>query len=110
MKAAVLLLGVVAMLAFTPMLSAQNPRVKTVTPDAGKAGDTVEVTGDKLDSATVQEMYLTNGKDDFKAAIVSQDDGSVKFTVPKAAAGRYSLMVKAKGQLWEQPVKFTVQE
>lgn len=112
-KAMILVAGFFAMLLFAPALGAQNSRINSVDPMTGKAGDTIGVTGEAIDKAKVDELYLTDGTNDIKVQIVEQNDTSMKFKIPASAKpGRYSLMIRTKGadaKLLEQPVKLTVE-
>ena len=114
MRISILMISIFAMLALAPALGAQTCRLSTVEPDSGKVGDVIGVTGEQIDAAKVDELYLTDGKTDIKVQIVSQNETTIKFKIPaKVKAGRYSLMLKTKGadaKLLEQPVKFTVDE
>ena len=71
------------------------------------------VTGEKLDQNNVVEVYLTDGKNDFKVAIVEQTATTIRFRIPvEAKAGRFALMVLTTGKdpkLIEEPVKVTVE-
>ncbi len=102
-----------AMLVFAPALAAQNSRINSVEPGSGKTGDTIDAAGDAVNATMVDELYLTDGTNDFKVQIVEQNDKMIKFKVPeKVKAGRYSLMIRTKGKdvkLLEQPVRFTVE-
>jgi hypothetical protein len=97
------------------MAAAQSamPRMTTVTPDTGKAGDVLTVDGENLEKSQVAELYLTDGKNDYKCEVAEQTSKAIKFKVPKSAkAGRLSLMILTTGnepKLIEQPVKVTVQ-
>jgi len=106
----------VAMMLIAPQVSsaqAQTPRLLSVDPISGKAGDALTVTGENLDKAYVAELYLADGKNDVKVPMSEQTATGIKFTVPPAAkAGRYSLMVLTAGKepkLIEQPVKVTIE-
>ena len=111
-RVAVLLL---AMMTLIGVVSAQAPmpRLTTVEPDTGKAGDVMTVAGENLDKANVAELYLTDGKNDVKVALTEQADKSLKFKVPaEAKPGRFSLMILTAGKepkLLEQPVKVTIE-
>ena len=88
------------------------PRVTTVEPDSGKAGDTVSAKGENLDKTSIGEVYLTDGSKDTKVQIEEQTNTEVKFKVPQSLkAGRYHIMVLTanKASLIEQPVVFTVE-
>ena len=114
MRIGFLMAGIFAVLALAPALGAQNCRITAVDPESGKIGDTVGAAGEAVDKTKVDELYLTDGKNDFKVQIVDQTDSMIKFKIPeKIKPGRYSLMIKTKGpdvKLLEQPVRFTVDE
>jgi hypothetical protein len=96
------------------LLAAQTmPKMVTVEPGEGKAGDELTITGENLDKKSVAEIYLTDGKNDLKLPVVTQTATNIKFKIPKEAkSGRFSLMLMTAGadpKLIEQPVKVTVQ-
>lgn len=110
MRFAFLLLGVFAVLSIAPVVHGQTCQIKSVDPESGKVGDTVGATGQNMSKANLEELFLTDGTNDIKVVIVEQSDTAVKFTIPKnAKPGRYSLMIKSKNMLLEQPVKLTVE-
>jgi len=90
------------------------PKMVSVSPDTAKVGDTVVVVGEYLDKSRVAEVYLTDGKNDFKVKVTEQSEQEIKFIVPKEVKpGRYSLMVLTSGQpgmLIEEPVKLNVEQ
>jgi len=90
------------------------PRMTSVEPETGKAGDILTVSGENLGKAQVAELYLTDGKNDTKAEMKEQTPTSIAFKIPaKAKPGRFALMVLTTGKdpkLFEQPVKVTVVE
>jgi hypothetical protein len=74
----------------------------------------VSASGEGMDPANVDELYLTNGTDDIKVEMTQQTDKLIKFKVPSGVkAGRWALMVHVKSgsgpKLIEQPVKVTVE-
>jgi len=90
------------------------PRMTTVDPANGKAGDEIAVTGENLAKAQVAKVYLTDGKNDLVVELTEQADTSIKFKIPaKAVPGRFALMLLTTGKepkLIEQPVKLTVDQ
>lgn len=89
------------------------PRFSAVDPANAKVGDVLTVTGENIGKDAVAEVYLTDGKNDFKAVVTSQTETEIKFKVPKVAPARYRLMVLTKGKepkLIEQPVKVEIEE
>ena len=95
------------------LLQAQGlPKMTSVDPGQGKIGDELVVSGENLDKNAVAEIYLTDGKTDWKLAIVTQDGKSIKFKIPAGAkTGRFNLMLMTAGadpKLIEQPVRVTV--
>lgn len=89
------------------------PRMVTVDPPNGKAGDEITVTGENLAKALVAKVYLTDQKNDVVVDVTEQTATTIKFKIPtKAAAGRFALMLLTTGKepkLIEQPVKLTVE-
>lgn len=90
------------------------PRMTTVDPDNGKAGDVITVAGENLEKNQVAKVYLTDGKNDTVVEVTEQAATSLKFKIPdKATAGRFALMLLTTGKepkLIEQPVKLTVEQ
>jgi hypothetical protein len=88
------------------------PRMTTVEPQSAKTGDIVTVTGENLQKEQVAKVFLTDGKVDIAVQITEQTDTTLKIKIPKAAAGRFALMIQTAGKepkLIEQPVKVTVE-
>ncbi len=90
------------------------PRMTTVDPINGKAGDVITVAGENLEKSHVAKVYLTDGKNDTPLDLTEQTATSIKFKIPaKATVGRFALMLLTTGKepkLIEQPVKLTVEE
>jgi hypothetical protein len=86
-------------------------RVASVEPDTGKVGDEASAKGENLAKSKIGELYLTDGKNDVKAAIIEQSDTEIKFKIPKIEPGRYRLMLVTakKDSMIEQPVVITVE-
>lgn len=113
-KSSVVVVVLIA-LAASAVLAAQAtlPQMQSVDPASAKAGDVVTVTGENLDQSIVAALYLTNGKEDFKAEITEQTATSIKFKIPSLVkTGRLALMVLTKGKepkLIEEPVKVLIE-
>jgi hypothetical protein len=90
------------------------PRMVSVEPQNGKAGDVIAVTGENLQKDVVAKVYLTDGKNDTVVDILDQNATGIKFKIPvKISAGRLALMVLTAGKdakLIEQPVKLQIDE
>ncbi len=90
------------------------PMMRSMDKDEAMRGDLIVVSGENLGKANISELYLTNGKDDFKVDIVEQSAVSLKFKVGKDIRfGRYSLMILTGGEqpmFIEQPVKLNIVE
>jgi hypothetical protein len=88
------------------------PRMASVDPDSGKAGDVIVVTGENLQKDAVAKLFLTDGKNDTPVEILEQTATTIKFKIPtKVADGRLALMVLTVGKdakYIEQPVKVTI--
>ena len=89
------------------------PRMTTVEPGNGKAGDVLTVAGENLEKSQVAEVYLTDGKNDWKVQVTEQAATALKFKIPSnAKPGRFSIMLLTSGKdpkLIEQPVRVTVE-
>ncbi|HEY1241837.1 MAG TPA: IPT/TIG domain-containing protein [Bryobacteraceae bacterium] len=104
----------IAMAGFALLLAQSTvPQMQSVDPGSAKAGDVVTVTGENLDQSIVAALYLTNGKEDFRAEITEQTATSIKFKIPSVVkTGRLALMVLTKGKeprLIEEPVKVLIE-
>ena len=102
------------LLAATLVLFAQEamPRMSSVDPTSGKAGDVITVTGENLGKDIVGKVYFTDGKNDIVCEVTEQTATSLKIKVPAKASGRMALMILTVGKepkLIEQPVKVTVE-
>jgi hypothetical protein len=93
-------------------LSAQTyPRCTAVEPDTAKTGDTVNITCVNVDKTTVADLYLTDGKDDTKMAVMERSEDKIKVQVPRMKPGRYhiAILTANKASMIEQPVALTVE-
>jgi hypothetical protein len=98
----------------TLVLFAQEamPRMSSVEPGNGKAGDVITVTGENLDKANVGKVYVTDGKNDVVCEVTEQTATEIKIKIPAKATGRMALMILTAGKepkLIEQPVKVTIE-
>jgi hypothetical protein len=89
------------------------PRMTSVEPANGKAGDVLTVAGENLTKPGIDKLYLTDGKNDVEVQVTEQAATALKFKIPSGAkTGRFSLMVLTGGKepkYIEQPVKVTVE-
>ena len=96
---------------FSSLAIAQNaPQVTGVDPDSGKVNDTVTVSGNNLGKASVSSVFLSDDKNDYKAAIVDQSDDKITMKVPQVKPGDYNVSVQVGDKLFIKPVKFKVEE
>jgi hypothetical protein len=91
------------------------PKMVTVDPLNGKAGDVIVATGENLQKDAVAKLYLTDGKNDLACEMLEQTDKTIKFKIPaKVPQGaRLTVMVLTAGKdakLIEQPVKVEIDE
>ena len=106
---------IAALMMFAHLAFAQEgmPRMTTVEPPNGKAGDVLAVVGENLAKPGVDKLYLTDGKLDVQVEVTEQTATSLKFKIPASAkTGRFSLMILTGGKepkYIEQPVKVTVE-
>ena len=87
------------------------PKCTAVDPDTAKTGDTVNVTCENVSKTTVADVYLTDGKDDTKVAVMERTADKITFQVPRIKPGRYhiALLTANKASMIEQPVALTVE-
>ena len=96
---------------FSSIAIAQNaPQVTGVDPDSGKVNDTVTVSGNNLGKASVSSVFLSDDKNDYKAAIVDQSDDKITMKVPQVKPGDYNVSVQVGDKLFIKPVKFKVEQ
>ena len=91
------------------------PKMVTVDPLNGKAGDVIVATGENLQKDAVAKLYLTDGKNDIICEMLEQTGTTIKFKIPaKVPQGvRLTVMVLTAGKdakLIEQPVKVEIDE
>ena len=114
MRISLLSIPFLLLLAFAA-LALQNdmPWINSVDPSSGRVGNAITAEGANLGPDRVAELYLTDGKTDFKVKILQQDAASIRFQIPAGTPpGRLALMVLTKGvepQLIQQPVKLIVE-
>jgi hypothetical protein len=104
----VFLVGVILI---SSLAVAQNaPQVTGVDPPSGKVSDTVIVSGSNLGKASVSSVFLSDDKNDYKAAIVDQSDDKITMKVPQVKPGDYNVSVQVGDKLFIKPVKFKVEQ
>ena len=101
-----LLISAAALSAFQAL-----PKCSAVDPDTAKTGDTVNITCENADKTNVADLYLTDGKDDTKVAVMARAADKITFQVPKIKPGRYHIafLTANKSSMIEQPVVLTVE-
>jgi hypothetical protein len=90
---------------------AQNaPQVTGVDPASGKVNDTVTVSGNNLGKDSVSSVFLSDDKNDYKAAITDQSADKIMMKVPQVKPGDYNISVQVGDKLFIKPVKFKVEQ
>lgn len=103
---------IIAMLVLSvaPRIPAQNsPKVNMVDPLTGKVNDNVTLTGQNLGKDSVSGVFLSDDKDDFKAALVEQDNAKIVVKVPQVKSGGYNISIQEGDKILILPLRFTVQ-
>ncbi len=94
-----------------PLIFAQStPQVAGVEPSSGKVNDTITLTGQNLGKESVSAVFLSDDKNDFKAAVVEQSAEKIVVKVPQVKSGRYNISIQVGDKLFIKPVRFTVDE
>jgi hypothetical protein len=100
-----------AAILLSPVVIAQNsPQITGVDPAVGKVNDTATVSGTNLDKPGVSAVYLSDDKNDYKAAVVDQSGEKIVFKIPQVKAGDYNISLQEGDKLFIKPVKFKVHE
>ena len=106
-------LGIAALLFVAALLFAQHAlpqSIASIDPTEGKVNDQITVSGSGLGKSAVSSFYLSDDKEDYKAAIVSQADDKAVIKVPSVKPGRYNISVQSGGKIVILPVRFEVQQ
>lgn len=100
-----------AIVLFSSVAVAQNaPQVTGVDPASGKVNDTVTVSGSNLGKTSVSSVYLSDDKNDYKAAIEEQSEEKITMKVPQVKPGDYNVSIQVGDKLFIKPVKFKVEQ
>jgi hypothetical protein len=95
----------------SPMVIAQNsPQVTGIDPASGKVNDTATVAGTNLDKPGVSAVFLSDDKNDYKAAVVEQSAEKIVIKIPQVKPGNYNVSIQVGDKLFIKPVKFMVEE
>jgi hypothetical protein len=110
---AIFLLGlaIVALAFLAPFaIRAQGtaPHISAVTPDTGKADDSITITGENLGKDKVAAVFLSDAKLDHKAVVVDQEPTKIVIKVPALKPGDYNISVQEGAAIYIQPVIFKV--
>jgi hypothetical protein len=105
------LLGIALILLTPPhaVLAQNAPSITTVDPLSGKVNDEITVTGANLGKASISAVFLSDDKNDYKAAIVEQSDTKIIMKVPQVKPGSYNVSFQKGNSIYIQPVRFTVE-
>jgi hypothetical protein len=102
--------GVFLLLCLAPRAVGQNsPKITGVAPATGKVNDSVTLTGENLGKDTVSAVFLSDDKDDYKAALVEQGSAKIILKVPQVKSGAYNISIQEGDKILILPVHFTVQ-
>jgi hypothetical protein len=88
------------------------PRMSSVEPFSGKVGDVVTITGENLDKANVDKVFMVDDKNDLPCEVTEQTATTIKVKIPAKATGRMAFMIRTTGKEPKdivQPVKVTVE-
>jgi IPT/TIG domain len=107
---ALLAIGMLIVLPSRLTFAQQNtPTFSSVDPLSGKVNDEITVTGTNLGKSTVSAVFLSDDKNDYKAAIVNQSDTKIVMKVPQVKPGSYNVSYQRGNSIYIQPIRFTVE-
>jgi hypothetical protein len=96
---------------FASVAVAQNaPQITAVDPTSGKVNDTMTVSGSNLGKGSVASVYLSDDKNDYKAAIVDQSSEKITVKIPQVKPGDYNVSLEVGDKLFIKPIKFKVEQ
>jgi hypothetical protein len=98
--------------AFALFAQEAMPRMTSVEPYSGKVGDVVTISGENLDKANVDKVFLIDDKNDLPCEVTEQTATAIKVKIPAKATGRMAFMIRTSGKEPKeivQPVKVTVE-
>jgi hypothetical protein len=102
--------GVFFLLCLAPRAVGQNsPKITGVAPATGKVNDSVTLTGENLGKDSVSAVFLSDDKDDYKAALVEQGSAKIILKVPQVKSGAYNISIQEGDKILILPLHFTVQ-
>jgi hypothetical protein len=107
----VLALAIVAFAVLAPSAiraQATSPHISSVTPDTGKANDSITITGENLGKDKVAAVFLSDAKLDHKAIVLDQEPTKIVIKVPNLQPGDYNISVQEGSAIYIQPVIFKV--
>lgn len=105
-----LVCGIFLVPSLAPPAAAQSsPKVSAVDPAMGKVNDNVTLTGENLGKDAVAGVFLSDDKDDYKAALVEQDSAKIVMKVPQVKSGAYNISIQQGDKILILPLHFTVQ-
>jgi hypothetical protein len=88
--------------------------MNTISAKTAKPGDIIEITGVGLESAKIDEVYLTDHKFDMKVKLLEQTPTLIKMRVPPfAKPGRMQLLMLTRSddpKLLEQPLYLLIED
>jgi hypothetical protein len=100
-----------AVVFLSPLIFAQStPQVTGVEPPSGKVNDSVTVSGENLGKTNVSAVFLSDDKNDYKAAVVEQSEQKIVMKVPQVKSGNYNVSIQVGDKLFIKPVRFKVEE
>ena len=85
-------------------------KVTEVQPSSGKVNETITVTGENLGKPGVAGVYLSDDKNDYKAAVLEQSAAKIVAKIPDLKPGSYNISFQIGNQIIIEPVKFTVDQ
>jgi hypothetical protein len=100
-----------ALLLVTPLAlraQAASAEISTVTPNIGKADDSITIVGKNLGKKVVTAVYLSDAKLDHKAVVVDQEPTKIVIKVPALKPGDYNISIEESGSIYIQPLIFKV--
>ena len=110
MTIALAMVAILVAIPSRPVLAQDSPGITAVDPASGKVNDSITITGTSLGKGSISAVYLSDDKNDYKAAIVEQADTKIVLKVPQVKPGSYNVSIQKGNSIYIQPVRFIVEE
>jgi hypothetical protein len=110
MRTGILRVGLVIIFGAALGWSQAGPKLTSVDPTSGKAGDNLTLLGENLGKGSVESVLLSDTEKDYPAEMIEQTGKKIVMKVPDVKPGDYNVSVKIGNNIYIQPIRFKVEQ